>query len=73
VYPPEVTNPARLPILGLRGIFRNGLEFTNSLQRDTYGVSSPPTHGWCTKFVRIRGVRRKHMEGPSPLTRKTSS
>ena len=26
VYPPEVTNPARLPTLGLRGIVRNGLK-----------------------------------------------
>jgi hypothetical protein len=25
VYPPEVANPARLPILGLRGLVRNGL------------------------------------------------
>jgi hypothetical protein len=26
VYPPEATNPARLPILGLRGLVRNGLK-----------------------------------------------
>jgi hypothetical protein len=25
VYPPDVANPARLPILGLRGLVRNGL------------------------------------------------
>jgi hypothetical protein len=25
VYPPDVVNPARLPILGLRGLVRNGL------------------------------------------------
>jgi hypothetical protein len=25
VYPPDLTNPARLPILGLRGLVRNGL------------------------------------------------
>jgi hypothetical protein len=24
-YPPDVANPARLPILGLRGLMRNGL------------------------------------------------
>ncbi len=27
-YPPIVANPARLPILGLRGIIRNGLKLT---------------------------------------------
>jgi hypothetical protein len=25
VYPPDVANPARLPILGLRDLVRNGL------------------------------------------------
>lgn len=25
IYPPDVANPARLPILGLRGLMRNGL------------------------------------------------
>jgi hypothetical protein len=28
VYPPEMPNPARLPILGLRAIIRNGLKLT---------------------------------------------
>ncbi len=28
VYPPEVPNPARLPILGLRGLIRNKLRLT---------------------------------------------
>ena len=28
VYPPDVPNPARLPILGLRGLIRNGLRLT---------------------------------------------
>ena len=43
VYPPEVTNPARLPILGLRAIVRNGLKLVIDGKRCAVTLK---TAGW---------------------------
>jgi len=43
VYPPEVTNPARLPTLGLRGIVRNGLKLVIDGKRREVTLK---TSGW---------------------------
>jgi hypothetical protein len=43
VYPPEITNPARLPTLGLRGIVSNGLKLViDGLRREV----TLKTSGW---------------------------
>ena len=43
VYPPEISNPARLPTLGLRGIVRNGLKLVIDGQRREVTLK---TSGW---------------------------
>jgi hypothetical protein len=43
VYPPEVANPARLPILGLRGIVRSGLKLVIDGKRREMSLK---TAGW---------------------------
>jgi hypothetical protein len=42
VYPPDVPNPARLPILGLRGLIRNGLRLTMDGATRALTLESPP-------------------------------
>ena len=42
IYPSTVRNPARLPILGLRGLIRNGLELTIDGATQTVTLESPP-------------------------------
>jgi hypothetical protein len=43
VYPPEVSNPARLPTLGLRGLVRNGLKLVIDGKRRAVTLK---TAGW---------------------------
>ena len=42
VYPSDMPNPARLPILGLRGIIRNGLKLTIDGATRALTLESPP-------------------------------
>lgn len=41
VYPPDVPNPARLPILGLRGLIRNRLRMTIDGESKALTLESP--------------------------------
>ncbi len=43
VYPPDVPNPARLPILGLRALIRNGLRLTMDGATQELSLDSPTT------------------------------
>ena len=43
VYPPDVPNPARLPILGLRGLIRNRLRLTIDGATRALTLESPTT------------------------------
>jgi hypothetical protein len=43
VYPPEVTNPTRLPALGLRGLVRNRLKLVIDGKRREVTLN---TAGW---------------------------
>ena len=43
VYPPDVPNPARLPILGLRALIRNGLKLTMDGATQELSLDSPTT------------------------------
>ena len=43
IYPPNVANPARLPILGLRALIRNGLKLTMDGATQELSLESPTT------------------------------
>jgi hypothetical protein len=40
IYPPDVANPARLPILGLRGLVRNGLNIVIDGKKSEVTIST---------------------------------
>jgi hypothetical protein len=42
IYPPTVANPIRLPVLGLRGLIRNGLRLTIDGPTRELTLESPP-------------------------------
>jgi hypothetical protein len=45
VYPPDIPNPARLPILGLRALIRNGLKLTMDGATSELTLESPSPPG----------------------------